>query len=230
MRYINRSGDNPNFLVGIFLLLLLAVFMGPNVLPRVITSVSPVIDEALPCAWLRQGADLANHQSLIGRAATNALRLEARPKGIPLNPDGTFEIDVVVINESLGTVPFLYNINQVNIGDNGTSGLGIIFDPGNLQVTDTGRADSPTFPAQDIKELGPRQRCIHTIELPVSQLDTNVRNGSVQVRAFYRINSPGQIVQAANTIATPIYPDQGLAIVSNGIVESPNVQLVVNTG
>ena len=230
MRFINRSGDNPNFLVGIFLLLLLAVFMGPNVLPRIITSVSPIIDEAIPCAWLNNGTDLANHQSLIGRAAADALALEVRPKGIPLNPEGVFEIDIVVINRSLGTVPFVYNANQINIGDDGSSGLGIIFDPGNFQAANSGRTDPTSFPEQNIKVMGPRQRCIHSINLPVSQLDTNVRSGNAQVRAFYRINTPGQVVQAASTLATPIYPDQGLDVVSGGFAESPAVQLVVNIG
>ena len=230
MRFINRSGDNPNFLVGIFLLLLLAVFMGPNVLPRIITSVSPIIDEAIPCAWLSEGSDLANRQSLIGRAAANALTLEVRPKGIPLDPNGIFRVDIVVINQSLGTVPFIYNPNQVSIGDDGTSGLGIIFDPGNFQASNSGRSDPASFPAQNIKIMGPRQRCIHTIELPVGQLDENVRSGNAQVRAFYRINTPGQSVQAANTLATPIYPDQGLDVIAGGFAESAAQQLVVNIG
>lgn len=224
---IFRSRDNPNFLVGIFLLLLLAVFMGPNVLPRVISSVSPIIDEAIPCAWLRPGTDLANHQSLIGRATTDAIALEVRPIAVPLDLSAVFEVDIVVINQSLGTVPFVYNIDQINIGDDGSSGLGIIFDPGNFQALNSGRADQTSFPEQNIRVLGPRQRCIHSVEIPASQLDPNVRSGNAQVRAFYRINAAGQVIQAANTLATPIYPDQGLDILSEGFIQSAAIQLAI---
>ena len=229
MRFIGRrSGDNPNFLVGLFLLILLAVFMGPNVMPRIITSISPSIDAGVPCAWLHQAVDLANHQSLIGRASDNAIALEVYPQSIPLDPSGVFEVDIVVVNTSLGTVPIIYAPNQVNIGDNGTSGLGLIFDPGNLQATNTGRNDQTTYPEQNIRLLGPRQRCVHTVQIPISQLDPNIRNGSAQVRAFYRINSAGAITQPPNTAATPIYPDQGLNVISGGIVESPAVQLGIS--
>lgn len=228
MRFLNRSGDeNPNLLVGIFLLILLSVFMGPNILPRIISSISPIIDEAIPCDWLRQGIDRANHQSLIGRAASNALELEVRASSVPLDASGVLSIDIVVINRSLGTIPIVYNINQVNIGDNGTTGLGIIFDPGNFQTVDTGRTDSQTYPEQNIRLLSPRQRCIHSIDIPVSQLDPNIRAGAASVRAFYRINTAGAIVQAAAG-PTPIYNDQGLDIVPGGFVESTAVPIRVD--
>ncbi len=224
MRFLNRPRDeNPNLLVGIFLLILLSVFMGPNILPRIISSISPFIDEAIPCDWLRRGLDRANHQSLIGRAASNALELEVRAGSVPFDASGTLQIELVVINRSLGTIPIVYNINQVNIGDNGTTGLGIIFDPGNLQAVNTGRADSQTYPEQNIRLLGPRQRCIHSIEIPGSQLDPNIRSGAASVRAFYRINTAGSIIPAGGP--TPIYNDQGLDIVPGGFIESAAVPL-----
>jgi hypothetical protein len=226
VRFLNRSqSDNPNMLFGLFLLILLSVFLGPNVLPRLLASISPIIDEALPCDWLRRGFDRANHQSLIGRAAQNALELEVRASPIPANSDGVLSIEIIVINRSLGTVPLLYNPDQVNISDNGSSGLGLIFDPGNIQGLNTGRADMPSYPEQNIRLLSPRQRCIHTFNIPVSQLDPLVRSGSAQVRAFYRINNAGAIPPAAGP--TPIYPDQGLYVVANGYVESPPVPIVV---
>lgn len=227
MRFITRrTDDNPNVLVGIFLLILLSVFMGPNVLPRLISSISPIIDEAIPCDWLRRGFDRANHQSLIGRAANNALELEVRASQVPVDPNGTLSIEIVVINRSLGTIPILYNPNQVEIGSSASSGLGIIFDPGNFMARSTGRSDAQSYPEQDIRILGPRQRCIHSISIPAAQLDPNVRSGAASVRAYYRINSAGAIAQAAAG-PTPIYRDQGLDVVAGGYVESLSVPVQV---
>ncbi len=227
MRFINRSDtDNPNQLVGIFLLILLSVIMGPNILPRVISSVSPVIDEAIPCAWLRNANDLANHQSLIGRATENAIAVDLRVGTVPLNPGGTLSVDIVVINRSLGTVPVIYNPNQVDIGDFGTSGLGVVFDPGNLMARNTNRPTN-TFTEQDIRLIGPRQRCIHNIEIPFNQIDPAVNSGTVQARAYYRVGSAGSII-AANTGPTPIYNDQGLDTVPGGLAQSAQIPLVAN--
>jgi len=224
VRIFNRvNDDNPNLLVGIFLLILLSVFMGPNIMPRILSSISPYIDEAMPCAWLKQGLDRANHQSLIGRRATNAIGLEIRAGGVPVDPNGTMTVDIIVINRSLGTVPFLYDATQVVNGDNGGSGLGLVFGTAALQGSAGGQT---TFPEQSIRLLGPRQRCIHRAQLQGAQLDP-VRQGNNQVRAFYRIASAGAVAQPAAG-PTPIYSDQGLAITGNTPVQSPPVELVVN--
>jgi hypothetical protein len=223
MRFFNRS-DNPNLLVGIFLLMLLAVFIGPNILPRIISSIAPGIDESIPCAWLRRGTDRAYHQSLIGRAAVNPLRVQVRSGSVPNTPDGTLSIAIVVVNESLGTVPIVYDPNQVIVGDNNTSGLGLIFNPPNGLNTGGSRFDQQSFPEENIRLLGPRQRCIHRAEFPASQLDVSLQTGTSQVRAFYRINTAGG-VQQTQPNATPIYPDQGLDIVSGGYVESAPVTI-----
>lgn len=223
MRFFNRT-ENPNTLVGIFLLVLLAVFIGPNMLPRIVTSIAPGIDEAVPCAWLQNGIDRANHQSLIGRAAVNPIQLAVRTSAAPNGADSTFRITITVINESLGTVPIVYNEQQVIIGDNGTSGLGLIFDaPVNIPLN-SARSDASSFPEANIRLLGPRMRCVHRIDFPASQV--SITPGT-SIRAFYRITSAGQITQLQNPAATPIYPDQGLAIIRNGYVESPTFTIPI---
>lgn len=225
MRFFNRT-DNPNLLVGIFLLIVLAVIIGPNTLPRLLSSAN--IDESIPCAWLRRGTDRAYHQSLIGRAAANPLRLQVRSSPVPTTPDGSLVITIVVINESLGTIPIVYNPDQVIVGDNGTSGLGVIFNPPNNLSTGAARSDPASFPEENIRLLGPRQRCVHRMTFPASQLDVSLATGSSQVRAFYRINSAGN-VQQTNPSATPIYPDQGLDTVAGGYVESAPVTIPLTT-
>lgn len=223
MRYFNRT-ENPNALVGIFLLILLAVFIGPNMLPRLASSFAPgVIDESIPCAWLRNADQLAYHQSLIGRAALNPLSLGVRTSSVPTTADGRLIISIIIANDSLGTVPIVYNPTQVIVGDNGTSGLGIIFTPANNLSTGANRSDSTSFPEQNIRLLGPRQRCIHRVEFPATQLDATIASGAAQVRAFYRINSAGQT--QPNAVATAIYNDQGLNKVPNGFLESPSVPI-----
>src|SRR5262245_33684649 len=125
-----RNSNNPNLLIGITLLLMLAVLIGPNTLPRFLSRAVPgVFDEGVPCDWLRQGIDRANHQSLIGRAADSPLAVEVKASPLPATPDGVLTIKIIVRNDSLGAVPFIYDPNAVIVGDNGTSGLGIIFTP-----------------------------------------------------------------------------------------------------
>ena len=227
MRYFNRS-ENPNLLVGIFLLILLAVFIGPNILPRILGSVAPGIDESIPCAWLRRGTDRAYHQSLIGRAAANPMQVQVRPGAVPNTADGRLVINIVVINESLGTIPFVYDPNQVIVGDNGTSGLGVIFTPANSLSTGASRSNPASFPEENIRLLGPRQRCVHRLEFPASQMDMSLAGGTAQVRAFYRITTAGG-VQQTDPNATPIYPDQGLDTVSGGYVESSPATIPLGT-
>jgi hypothetical protein len=216
MRFFNRT-ENPNTLVGIFLLVLLAVFIGPNMLPRIVSSVAPNIDEAVPCAWLQNGFNRANHQSLIGRAAVNPIRLAVRTSSVPNSADTRFSITITVINESLGTVPIVYHEQQVIMDDNGTSGLGIIFDAAVNLPMNNARQDASSFPESNIRLLGPRMRCVHRMDFPANQV--SITPGT-SIRAFYRITSAGQITQLLDPSATPIYPDQGLAVIRNGYVES----------
>jgi hypothetical protein len=114
-----------------------------------------------------------------------------------------------VINSTLGTLPFVYNPDAVIVGDNNTSGLGIIFDPpSNIVVPGINlRADPATYPESAVRILGPQQRCIHTLEFTLAQLDTNIQSGNSTVQAYYRGVNAG-VVPGANP--TPIYPDQGL--------------------
>ncbi len=220
-----RRGNNPNTLIGIFLLVLLALFAGPDAMPRLISAFVPNASEGIPCGWLRSADNTANHQSLLGRAATNALVL--RVTASPVRQDAPLVINIIVQNNSIGTVPIVYNPQQVIVGDNGTSGLGIVFNPSNSLSTGGARQDYATFPESGIRLLGPRQRCVHRIEFPASQVLANptLTSGGSQVLAFYRITSAGQVMAAPGSAATPIFPDQGLLTVSSGFVQSEPVRI-----
>lgn len=210
MRFV-RGSDNPNFVVGVFLLFLLSVLAGPNVAPRIISSLVPGFDEGVPCDRLRQASNRGQHQSLIGRAADSPLVLRVRTSPIPNSASGSLTIIVTITNQTLGTVPLLFNRNQIPITDNGTSGLGLIFTPpAQGLIGGTRNQDPATFPENDIYLLGPRQSCIYRVDFPAGNviIDPNLTTGSAQVRAFYRGNAPGIVTQSP--AATPIYNDQGL--------------------
>jgi hypothetical protein len=214
-----------NRIVGVILLVVLAFIAGPNTLPRVLSSLLPaVFYEGVPCAWLRVANDRANHQSLLGRAAPNPISLRVQVDPLPTDPSAMWDVRIIVTNESLGTVPFVYSPNQVIVGDNGSSGLGLLFTPPNGLVTGGQRANTTVIPDSAIRLLGPRQRCVHTAEFPAGNvlMDANLRSGATQVRAYYRNNSRGQVVQQPGIVATPIFNDQGLW---TGYVESPPVSI-----
>lgn len=218
-------GDNPNTIVGIFLLVLLAIFAGPDTLPRLISAFVPNADEGIPCDWLHRAQDTANHQSLLGRAADNAIVLRVRAS--PVRSDSPLVINIMVQNNSIGTVPIVYNPQQVIVGDNNTSGLGIVFNPPNSLSTGGTRQDFTAFPESNIRLLGPRQRCVHRLEFPASQVlaDPTLASGGAQVLAYYRITSAGQVIASPGVAATPIFPDQGLLTVRSGFVQSEPVRI-----
>ncbi|NWF68878.1 MAG: hypothetical protein HXY40_07320 [Chloroflexi bacterium] len=201
-----RNSDNPNTVAGIMLLVLLLVFAGPNTIYNLVSRAVPGLSIDTPCDWLRTSPNRGTNQSLLGRAATNPLRLEVSSSAVPNAPGGTLTITVIVINRSLGTVPFLFNPTQVRVGDDGSSGLGIIFDATTALNSPGIRQDSGTYPPGDVRVLGPRQRCLYRAEFTFEQLQAAGFAGNSSVRAFYRINSAGVAPQQAGG---SIFSDQG---------------------
>ncbi|HLU08071.1 MAG TPA: hypothetical protein VK003_00255 [Oceanobacillus sp.] len=217
----NRFGSNT--IVGLAMLMLLAMFAfyGPGLLSDALPG---IIYEGVPCEWLRQADDRANHQSLLGRGAPNPIVLSVAARPLPTTGDGFLYIYITVANNSLGTVPFVYDPNAVIVGDNGTSGLGVIFNPANSLSNGTRQDYGANIPEQFIRLLGPRQRCVHTIAFPAGNVlvDPSLTSGTAQVRAYYRNNSAGSVVQPPGAVATPIYTDMGLW---TGFVESGSVTI-----
>lgn len=221
VRYLRRVG-NDNTLVALFALILLGVFAGPNILPRIVDTVLPSADGNTDCEWLRRGEDRALHQSLIGRQASlsgNPVEVRVVADALPATADETFFIRVIIVNTTIGTVPIYYNRNDVAIGDDGTSGIGIVF---NAQgAPGVGGQTAISYPETDIRLLGPRQRCVHRIELSpnrAAQLASNIGTGTATVTAFYRNTARGTVTspQISANLA-PVFSDQGLWI---GVVAS----------
>lgn len=224
-----RDLNSRNVIVGLILLVMLLTIAGPTRLPQYLADVIPVIDEGAPCAWLPTPDNLANHQSLIGRTAPNPIAVEVRPSRLPPLSDasGDWMIDIIVINTSLGTVPFVYSPDEVLYQDNNTSGLGLIFnyDPaGSVGVGGT-RQDVSPVPLDNLRVLGPRQRCVHTVVIPAGNalVEPSLRGGTASVRAYYRNSLNGQITSSLTPQATPIFNDQGLwtGFVQSGAVSIP---------
>jgi hypothetical protein len=226
MRFFNRR-DNPNTIVGLFLLILLAVFAGPNTLPRLLSSAVPFVDEGIPCDWLRQGEDRAAHQSLIGRIVSSEtdppLSLEVRTSSISGDPSQSFTITVVVINDTLGTIPFLLTPDTLILDPNQPSnGLGVAFSSP-APISNQGE-NVASYAESRIRLLGPRQRCVHKVSYVVSQLPNPsvVGFSGATIKALYRNTAVGS---AAVTTGEPvIYSDQGLWV---GVVESPPADISI---
>lgn len=225
MQFLRRP-TSTNALVGIFLLVLLAVFAGPGMLPRIISSIIPSADESIPCEWLRSGEDRANHQSLIGRSAVSPLTLRVRTSALPRTAEEKLVINIVITNESIGTVAIYYNPNGVRLGDDGvTSGLGVVFNsPGTIAA---GQNQGVPYPESDIRLLGPRQSCVHRLEFAANQYpDASISTGNATVKAYYR-NTTNAGSAANSSLATPIYANQGLWV---GIAESVPVTIPFASG
>lgn len=216
MRYV-RGDNNQNRLIGVFLLILLAVIAGPTTLPRIL----PFTELGVPCASLPQGTERGLHQSYIGRLAENPLQVIVRPSPVPSGGDNQLYVSIVMVNNSIGTVPILYNSNQILVGDNGTNGMGVVFNPPNNLSNGAVRQNPPngSYPETDIRLLGPRQRCVHEIAFTVDPgANPSIFTGTATVQAFYRMDTPGQV-----TTGGQIFPNQGLRVQNNFIQSDPVV-------
>lgn len=225
MRYIRRP-TNSNALVAIFLLVLLAVFAGPGLLPRIISTIIPSADESIPCEWLRNGEDRADHQSLIGRSVASPLTISVRTSALPTTPEQRLKINIIITNDSVGTVAIYYNPTQVRLGDDGvTSGLGLVFNsPG---VIPAGQNQGVPYPEPDIRLLGPRQSCVHVIEFSANQYpDASISTGNATVKAYYR-NTTNGATSPTSGLATPVYTNQGMWV---GVAESAPVTIPFASG
>lgn len=227
---------NLNMILGAMMLIALFSVAGDAVIGNILAQIpGQVVSEATPCRWLQTAPDLAQNQSLIGRASltrTEPLELTVRASGLPTQPGEILRVRIIITNNSLGTIPFIYNPEEVIVGDNNTSGLGIIFNPANnIFVPGAAtRADAATYPTEDIRILGPQQRCAHTLEFTFEQLSGSLTGGNVSVLAYYRGNNAGIVPQVAPPNPTPIYPDQGLprggqGLPTGGLITSEPVAL-----
>lgn len=222
MRLFNRT-ENPNAIVGLFLLILLAVFAGPNTLPRLLADVVPFADEGVPCVWLREADNRASHQSLIGRTLSNQdeppISLGVRTSQLnPTDPNQNFSITVVVNNQTLGTIPVLITPDDLILDPNQPrSGLGVVFNSDAAVPSAGETVDS--YPSSRIRLLGPRQRCVHRVTYALNDERlppiSSISFGNATIKAFYRNNTRGTAVPSGT--APAVYTDQGLW---TGVVES----------
>ncbi len=218
MRYF-RSSNNPNTLVAIFMLVLLAIFAGPGMLPNLLPSLLPGADESIPCEWLRTGNDRAEHQSLLGRSIEDPLSIRVRPSALPNQPSQSLDIAIIITNHSIGTIAIYFNHDsrfRGQLGDDGqTSGLGLVFNSAGTVAQ--GSSSGGSYPEEDIRLLGPRQSCVHHEIVPFEQIpQLGLSQAQNTVKAYYRNTSRG-VSQLQNGATQLIYQDQGLW---TGVVES----------
>jgi hypothetical protein len=222
LTYLRRAGDSSNTVIGVILLIMLLVFVGPNVLPGLLARTFPFVYEGVPCDRLRNAENRAAHQSHIGRAAQNPLSIRVQVVHVPVDAADSLQLNIIITNNTIGTVPIVFDAAQVIVGDDGSSGVGLIFEPQVALTTGLVRRTGglTTFPEQTIRLLGPRQRCVHGVIFPGAQSFPAVAGAgsSLNVRAYYRITANG-VTQATGGQA--IFADQGLGVIAGGYVESP---------
>jgi hypothetical protein len=218
--------NNPNVFIGLVLLVVLAVFVLPDRLPSFIPELSPYFFAGIPCSRLPAAKDLAAHQSILGRSAEDPLQLEIAASEIGTN--GKLVVRLTISNTSLGTVPIVYQEGNIVVAgaDDTTNGFGIIIDPppsaGSSVRSDR---DPASYAEADIRLLGPRQGCVHSAGVTAS--DTMIADGGT-ARAWYRMTVSGEH-QPQSEGTRQIYPDQGLAILSEDEVFSEEIPVEPRT-
>ena len=217
---LDRS--NPNAFIGIVLLVALLVFVLPDRLPPFIASLSPDLFAGIVCARLPAAKDLAAHQSILGRHAQDPLQLTLAASEI--GDDGGLTLRLSVTNNSLGTVPIVFQADNIAIAeiDGGDDGFGFSVRPAPAQG---GRVRANPNPAGysegDIRLLGPRQSCLHAIDIVASA--KMIDNGG-RARARYRMTIAGA-QQPQSEGVQPIYRDQGLDILGENLVQSAEIEI-----
>lgn len=217
------AGYNPNPFIGIILLIVLLVFVLPDRLPQFISDLSPYLFAGIPCARLPAARDLAAHQSVIGRSVQDPLQLAVAPTG-PTD-SGALHIRLTVNNLSLGALPIVFQADNIVVAasDDETNGFGIIVAPAPAQGAQDRQAPDPVgYEESDIRLLGPRQRCVHALDLVASQ--DMIDNGGT-IRAYYRMSRAGEH-QTQSEGVRAIFADQGLNFLSEGVVHSASVAIM----
>lgn len=219
MRFLNSS-ENPNTTVGLFLLIVLAVFAGSNALPSVLSSLLPFADEGTSCLWLYQTDDRGDHQSLIGRSSStipdeSPLSVRVDPDPVPSDPAQDWVIRIILTNETIGSIPIFVNPTpNINVAQ---TGFGVIFNSATA-VPLTGGPPNPN----NVHILAPRQRCVYRVTIPAGTFGNLGITPASQVKAYY-INTSAIGVTQANSV----YPDLGLWV---GVIESPSATLTLSVG
>lgn len=216
------DGANPNPFIGLILLIVLVIFVMPDRLPQFLSDLSPYLFSGIPCARLPAARELAAHQSVIGRVAEDPLRLELSSPAIA--GDGGLQLRMTVINASLGTTPIVFQEDNIAVvdADDGTDGFGIIIEPAPAAgLRERSDPNPETYDEGDVRLLGPRQRCVHSLELTAAQAMIDAGGTAL---AYYRMSVAGA-QQPQSAAARAIYPDQGLDILSESVVFSDQIEI-----
>lgn len=208
---------NPNSYIGIILLVVLLVFVLPERLQGVVAELSPFAFGGIPCGRLPAASSLAAHQSILGRSAKDPLQLELSVSEI--GEEGELALRLMVTNLSLGTLPIVYQEENIVVAaaDDESNGFGMIVDPAPAEgVKERSDSNPAGYVESDVRFLGPRQRCTHAVAV-IAAAAMIADGGTAQ--AWYRMTTPGEHL-AQQTGTRLIYPDQGLAILSEDVVFS----------
>ena len=182
MLRLDRS--NPNATIGLILLNVLGVFVLPT-LAEIIFWISAAGFRWHPCERLPAANDLAAHQSTLARAVKDPLSLSVALGEI--SADGGLTVGLSVSNHSLGAAPIAYQPDNIVVAeaDDESNGYGLIVNPAPASGLNERNQPPPTsYDEADIRLLGPRQKCVHVIELTVS--DAMIAAGGT-VQAWYRM-------------------------------------------
>lgn len=221
---LDRS--NPNAFIGFILLIVLVVFVLPDRLPAFFAEISPQGLASMPCARLPAARDLAGHQSILGRAIKDPLRIAISAD--PISAEGTLTLQLSAHNLSLGTTPVVFQADNIVVAgeEEASNGFGLIVSPPPASGLNERRQPAPTgYEELDIRLLGPRQSCVHHVELTASAAMI-AAGGTVQ--AWYRMDIAGDH-QPLSEGTREIYSDQGLRILSQDIVRTQVVQVSART-
>jgi len=212
--------NNPNAFIGLILLIVLVVFVLPERLPDFLAELSPRFFGGIPCARLPAAAGLAAHQSILGRQTRDPLRLALNTGGI--NDEGALMLRLSLTNMSLGAVPIVFQADNIAVADadDETDGLGIVIAPA-VDLNERADPNPAGYDESDIRLLGPRQTCVHSLELLASP--DMIADGG-RASAYYRMRVAGAH-QPGSGGARQIYADQGLDILSDGVVFSPEIEI-----
>ncbi len=133
-----------------------------------------------------------------------------------------------VANRSLGTVPIVYQADNIVVAaaEDDSDGFGLLIVPAPAGGTNARQdPDTESYAEADIRLLGPRQSCGHSFEVEASAAMIDA-GGSA--RAWYRMSAPG-VHQPSDDDRPPLFPDQGLAMLTDDVVYSEEVAIAART-
>lgn len=222
--------DSTTRVIALVGLILLGVISLPTIGPTI-----PAVANGSECTSLYSPPGNGTQQSILGRTAdANALLLQISLAANTLQPGNALYVQIHFVNQTALPITFaLAPTEAVLRFNNSESGLMFAVASSNGQVLAEPAGVKPPAPIRNsfdpslLHVLNPRQHCTQTIIFSTDRVNAAglTPGGQYQIKAIYRQTARGILGPVGALTPTPMFPDQGVWVTTNGGIQSNTITI-----